>query len=57
MDDEHDSAAPEDGKVAEAPDLATLLTQAVRSAALRLPPDRVLPVVYVVDPFPERRGR
>jgi hypothetical protein len=57
MGDEHDLSAPEDGEVAEAPDLATLLTEAVRSAALRLPPDRVLPVVYVVDPLPERRSR
>ena len=40
----------------EAPDLATLLTDVVRAAALRLPPDRVPPVVYTVDPFTEQRS-
>ena len=57
MGDEHDPAGPGDDETAEAPDLVTLLTEVVRSAALRLPRDRVLPVVYAVDPLPEHRRR
>lgn len=54
MDDDprHDEEGAGD-HAAEAPDLATLLTDTVRSAALELPRDRVLPVVYVACPFPE----
>ena len=48
---------PEPRKEAEAPDLAALLTGMVRAAALRMPPDRVLPVVYAADPFPEASDR
>ena len=39
------------------PDLAEALSEAVRTAALRLPPDRALPLLYMVDPFPDKRPR
>ena len=42
---------------AEPPDLVTVLTETVRAAALRLPHERPLPVVYVVDPFSEDTER
>ncbi len=45
------------GEEVEAPDLATVLAGTVRSVAMQLPRDRVLPVVYVVDPFPADRSR
>lgn len=54
MNDEHGSTDAGGEEGTEAPDLATLLTGVVRAAALRLPPDRVLPVVYAVDPFTEQ---
>lgn len=41
----------------EAPNLAAVLTETVRSAALQLPRDRAVPVVDVVDPFPEDAAR
>lgn len=52
MGDEHDRTDPGGEEGAEPPDLAALLTEVVRAAALRLPTDRVLPVVYAADPFP-----
>lgn len=52
---EDDRTDPGNEEHADAPDLAALLTGVVRAAALRLPPDRVLPVVYAVDPFPDHR--
>ena len=57
MDNDRDHGKPGSEETAEAPDLATVLTDSVRAAALRLPRDRVLPVLYVVDPFPEQPGR
>ena len=45
------------GELAGAPDLITVLTETVRAAAMRLPRERPLPVVYVVDPFPEDAER
>ena len=56
MGDDRTRDEPGDDEV-EGPDLATLLAGTVRSAAMQLPPDRVLPVVYVVDPFPADRPR
>lgn len=56
MGDELDHG-PEGEDAVAAPDLATVLTETVRSAALDLPRDRVLPVVYEVDPFPENSSR
>lgn len=53
------SDRPDDARVAgadqpaETPDLVTVLTETVRAAALRLPRERPLPVVYVVEPHPE----
>ncbi|MCY4369281.1 MAG: hypothetical protein OXF41_07625 [bacterium] len=44
-------------ELTETPDLVAVLTEAVRAAALRLPRERPLPVVYVVDPFPEDAAR
>ncbi|MDE0290562.1 MAG: hypothetical protein OXJ36_00925 [bacterium] len=55
MDDERNHEQPASAEAAEAPDLATILTGTVRSAALRLPRDRPLPVVYVVAPCPQDR--
>lgn len=57
MGDEHDRTDPGSDEGAEPPDLAALLTEVVRAAALRMPPDRVLPVVYAADPFPETSDR
>ena len=57
MGDEHVAAEPEGEEKAETPDLAAVLAELVRAAALRLPPDRVLPVTYAADPFPEHRCR
>ena len=57
MGDDRDRDQPGGEEQADPPDLATLLTEAVRSAALQLPRDRVLPVVYVVDPYPEDAAR
>ena len=53
MADDRAHQEPDGEEAAAAPDLATVLTGTVRSAALRLPRDRVLPVVYAVEPFPE----
>ena len=57
MDDEHDRTDPGSDEGTEPPDLATLLTEVVRAAALRMPPDRVLPVVYAADPLPGASDR
>lgn len=49
---EDPGAGVDDPGVAQ--DLAGVLSDRVRSAALQLPRDRVLPVVYIVDPFPNQ---
>lgn len=53
MEDDRAGRAPGGDEGGEAPDLLAVLTETVRAAALRLPGERVLPVVYVVEPFPD----
>ena len=57
MDDGHDHDEPGLDEGAEVPDPAALLGGVVRCAALRLPPDRGLPLVYVIDPSSEQPRR